>query len=143
MKKQFTRLLAMLLCIWTFAAVLPGTVLAAENETDKVAPAVELIAENAAAFANAKTTTKTYKLGKTVTLKVTVPSYYIRVKYQWQYKTRYGGKWIDIKKGTKKTYSFKVTTGKNGYSYRCKYMCLDVPGGKWYYSNIIKIKVKK
>ena len=144
--KHITRLLAMLLCVLAFAALLPVPALAA-LETDKVAPAVELIAENAAAVANAKVCTKTFKLGTTITFKANPlhPSWI--PKYQWQRKAPGSSKWANIKSAKESKYSFKVTTGKNGYTYRCmityKLLKQVDPTAKPEYTREIKIKVKK
>ena len=146
MKKHLARFLAMLLCLLTVAALLPGTVLAAENETDEV---VEVLGRAAAAnsAADNKVTTKVYKLGKKVTFKAKPLNPYWIPKYQWQRKAPGRSSWVNIKSAKESKYSFKVTTGKNGFTYRCKitYKLLQQvdPTAKPEYTREIRIKVKK
>ena len=147
MKKHLARFLAMLLCLLTVAALLPGTVLAAENETDEVVEVLGRAAAAANSAADNKVTTKTYRLGTTITFKANPlhPSWI--PKYQWQRKAPGSSKWANIKSAKESKYSFKVTTGRNGYTYRCKItykVLLQVdPTARPEYTREIRIKVKK
>ena len=140
MKKTITRILALLLCVMAFAAVLPAPALAADKQMDEAAPA----ADRVAAAVNAKVCTKTYKLGKVITFKA-IPSHpAYEPRYQWQRKGVGRSRWVDIKKATKRTYTFKVTTGKDGYTFRCKITYKLLPAEvKPEYTREIRIKVKK
>ena len=132
MKKRMTRLLAMLLCVLSIAALLPTTALAANVKADAVKEAVAEAANTikyageAKLQANGRTWgTKTVKVkyGTKVTL-VVDNTYYDRygrvvpVKFQWQFKKKGSSKYTKLK-GSKYYYTVKMSSKKVGV-YRCK-----------------------
>ena len=133
MKKRMTRLLAMLLCVLSIAALLPTTALAANVKADEVKKAVTEAANTIKSFgeaklqANGRTKLKeTVKVRAGITVKMYDPLYNkwgpagFSVKYQWFVKKKGSSKWTKIKGATKYYYRLKATKSKNGYQYRCK-----------------------
>ena len=132
MKKRFTRILAMVLCVLSIAALLPTAALAADD--------VDPVKEAAAAVANGMKSVRSVALasnGKTAhtyTIKAKTGDRYkmydplhgewgkqgLSVRYQWYVKKAGSSKWTKIKGATKYYYKFKATMSKNGYRYRLK-----------------------
>ena len=78
----------------------------------------------------------TVKAGKKATFKVKAIG--DGLKYQWYYQKKGTSKWVQIKKATKATYSFKVAKKNNGYKYKC---LVSNKAGK-VYTKAVKLKVK-
>ena len=122
MKKRMTRLLAMLLCVLSIAALLPTTALAANVKADEVKKAVtEAVntikyAGEAKLQANGRTWgTKTIKVKYGTKVTLSVPSTYydaygrvVPVKFQWQFKKKGSSKYTNIKKATKYYYTRQI-----------------------------------
>lgn len=127
MKKRYTRILAMLLCVLSIAALLPTAALAADD-VDEVKASAAAVAEGIKGKlqANGKTV-ETYKVefkaGKRYKLLDPYHNewskYGLSVKYQWFVKKKSGGYKV-ISGATKYYYKLKATMSKNGYSYRLK-----------------------
>ena len=150
MKKRTVRLLAMLLCVLSFTALLPTVAFAAEPETiDAVGNplagitlAVKNSAENAIA-ANGKVY-KTFKVTARLNKYwyIQDPYYWnVPVRYQWYVKKGSGKKFTKVKGATGYRYTFKATKGKNGWTYRLK--VINAYRSSNYLYLDYKIKVKK
>ena len=132
MKKRMTRLLAMLLCVLSIAALLPTTALAANVKADAVKEAVAEAANTikyageAKLQANGRTWgTKTVKVKYGTKVTLSVPSTYydgygrvVPVKFQWQFKKKGSSKYTKLK-GSTYYYNFKMSSKKVGV-FRCK-----------------------
>ena len=135
MKKRAIRILAMLLCVMSFASVLPSVALAADDNTDSVkgiaANIVGEIAEAADAQKNETTILERYTYDLTVSRNSRVMlvdfnyyrhgagAYPFPVRFCWFYKKPGSSKWVKMKKDTKYYICF-AAKGKNGYTYRLK-----------------------
>ena len=115
MKKRFTRVLAMLLCVLTVAALLPAAALAADD-VDEVKGPVSAVVNSKSATANGKTAkTYTIKAKAGERWKMQDPyrklwkEYGVSVKYQWYVKKKGSSKWTKIKGATKYYYDIKAT----------------------------------
>lgn len=135
MKKRAIRILAMLLCVMSFASLLPSVAMAADTNTDSVkAIAADIVGETAAAAdaqRNATTIAEQYeyelKVSRNSRVMLVDFNYYrhgtsaypFPVKFCWYYKRPGSSKWVRMKKA-KKYYINFAARGKNGYSYRLK-----------------------
>ena len=157
MKKRTIRLLAMLLCVLSVAALLPTAVFAAEPGPDAVCGAFEnAVVEIKEAEGGSPAANSTYP----VTLKhgekykVTTNLYYdIYVNGRYVKTVKAKSVWL-IKKPNGKWTSIKGTSGKASYTIRgvnsnnkCKFRCKKVVkyGSKTWtlYPDTIYVKVKK
>lgn len=133
MKKRITRMLALLLCVLSVAALLPTTALAANVKADEAKAAVAEAANTIKSAGEAKLQangrtwgTKTVKIKYGTKTTLQVPSSYtdkygrtVPVKFQWQFKKKGSSKYTNIKKATKYTYTFKMSSKTVGV-FRCK-----------------------
>ena len=150
MKKNLTRMLAMLLCVLSFTALLPTVAFAAEpeavdavgNPLAGITLAVKNSAQNAIA-ANGKVY-KTFKVTATRNKNwyIQDPYYWnVPVRYQWYVKKGNNTKFTKINGATCYRYVFKATKGKNGWTYRLK--VINAYNSSNYLYLEYKIKVKK
>ena len=148
--KKSVRMLALLLCVLSIAALLPTQALAADADsvkeavlavTDKV-----IVAKDAKLAANG-TTNWTVCAKSKCKLSVATDWYVgytkVSVKFQWYVKKGSGKSWTKISGATKYFYTFTATKGKNNWCYRCKITVKSgTYKGKYAYSDTIRLKVK-
>ncbi len=134
MKKRVIRLVAMLLCVMSFASLLPSAVLAADTDTDNVKAVVVNAAQGVRQAADARRNASvaekyTYNLTVSRNSRVNLvdfnyyrhgtSAYPFAVSFYWYYMKPGTSKWVRLKKATKYMLSF-AAKGKNGYVYRLK-----------------------
>ena len=157
MKKRTIRLLAMLLCVLSVAALLPTAVFAAEPGPDAVCGAfenarVEIKEVGSGSPVANKTYPITLKHGEKY--KVTTGLYYdiyyngvyvttVKAKSVWLIK-KPNGKWTSIK-GTsgKASYTIKGVNSNNKCKFRCKKVIKYRTYSETIYTNTLYVKVKK
>ena len=132
--KKSVRLLAMLLCVLSIAALLPTVAFAADvPELDNVTAAANKIAAEAKANGSI-----TLYVGDYYKASVPASGYYVggrsvSVKFQWQVKKGSGKPYVNVKGARSNTIRVKVTKGKNGWKYRCKVTARNVSAKPLYY----------
>ena len=132
-RKAFTRVVAMLLCVLSFTALLPTAAFAAD------VPELDAVGEAASKLTTGVKSNgvQTVYAGEWYWMKVptsyTVCGRPVSVKFQWQVKKGSCRPYTNIKGANSYIYYFKATRGKNNWKYRCRVTARYVSARPLYY----------